>query len=184
VHVFGCPRISPEWELDAFHALIKPRPERAALLKAEPRQAWPAKARMTLEEVLRVVGERLGYEPTVHADAKGDYHFVAEVADVDVPLARAAAILLSQRLPATWFVVGRVFVRDGRFFRRERGYRLNLVEATNVHLPRAVRAALGGYLTTNRSTSSRRERKRPEGSRGQRSSANPRFLGSLPLASQ
>ena len=146
MHIFGCPRISPEWELDAFHALIKPRPERAALLKAEPRQAWPARARATLEEVLRVVGERLGYEPTIHADAKGDYHFVAEVVEVDVPLARAAAILLSQRLPATWFVVGRVFVRDGRFFRRERGYRLNLVEATNVHLPRAVRAALRGEI--------------------------------------
>jgi len=42
--------------------------------------------------------------------------------------------------------VGRVFVRDGRFFRRERGYRLNLVEATNVHLPRAVRAALRGEI--------------------------------------
>jgi hypothetical protein len=146
VHVFGCPRISPEWELDAFHALIKPRPERAALLKAEPRQAWPTRAGEILEEVMRVVRDRLEYEPTIHADAKGDYHFVAEVAEVDVPLARATAIVLSQRLPATWFVVGRVFVRDGRFFRRERGYRLNLVEASNVHLPRAVRAALRGEI--------------------------------------
>lgn len=145
-HVFACPRISPEWELDAFHALIKPRPERAALLKAEPRQAWPARARATLEEVRRVVAERLGYELIVHADAAGDYHFIAEVAESDVPLARAAAVMLSKRLPATWFVVGRVFVRDGRFFRRERGYRLNLVEATNVHVPRAVRAALKGAI--------------------------------------
>jgi hypothetical protein len=145
-HVFGCPRISPEWELDAFHALIKPRPERAALLKAEPHQAWPPRARAELDEVVRIVGQRLGYVPTVHADAKGDYHFLAEVPDADIPLARATAILLSQRLAATWFVVGRVFVRDGRFFRRERGYRLNLVEASNVHLPRAIRAALRGEI--------------------------------------
>jgi hypothetical protein len=145
-HVFACPRISPEWELDAFHALIKPRPERAALLKAEPQQPWPAKAKLALEDVRRIIAERLGYEPLVHHGAAGDYHFVAEVRDVDIPLARAAAVLLSRRLPATWFVVGRIFVRDGRFFRRERGYKLNLVEATNVHLPRAVRAALRGVL--------------------------------------
>jgi hypothetical protein len=146
-HVFGCPRISPEWELDAFHALIKPRPERAALLNAEPRQPWPAKAgRDALAEVTRIVAERLGYEPQVHADAAGDYHFVAEVRDVDIPLARAAALLLSRRLPALWFVVGRIFVRDGRFFRRASGYKLNLVEATNVHLPREVRGALKGVI--------------------------------------
>ena len=145
-HVFGCPRISPEWELDAFHALIKPRPERAALLKAEPQQAWPARAQGALAEVVRITEERLGYAPQVHTDAAGDYHFIAEVADVDVPLARAAAVLLSRRLPATWFVVGRIFVRDGRFFRRERGYKLNLVEATNVHLPREVRGALRGVI--------------------------------------
>jgi hypothetical protein len=141
-HVFGCPRISPEWELDAFRALIKPRPERAALLKAEPQQPWPGRARVTLAEVRAIVAERFAYEPQIHADAAGDYHFVAAVAEVDVPLARAAAVLLSRRLPATWFVVGRIFIRDGRFFRRERGYKLNLVEATNVHLPKAVRRAL------------------------------------------
>ena len=145
-HVFGCPRISPEWELDAFHALIKPRPERAALLKAEPQQPWPARAKAALAEVGAIVAERFGYEPQIHADAAGDYHFVAEVADADVPLARAAAVLLSRRLPTTWFVVGRIFIRDGRFFRRERGYKLNLVEATNVHLPREVRGALRGVI--------------------------------------
>ena len=144
--LFACPRISPEWELDAFHALIKPRPERAALLKAEPQQPWPGRARDALADVRRVVAERLGYELAVHAGAAGDYHFVAEVRESDVPLARAAAVLLSRRLPATWFVVGRIFVRDGQFFRRERGYKLNLVEATNVHLPRAVRGALRGVL--------------------------------------
>ena len=143
-HLFGCPRISPEWELDAFHALIKPRPERAALLKAEPKQMWPAKAKAALAEIRQIIAERLGYEPFFHVDAAGDYHFVAEVREVDVPLARAAAVLLSHRLPSTWFVVGRIFVRDGRFFRRARGYKLNLVEATNVHLPRAVRSAMRG----------------------------------------
>ena len=145
-HLFACPRISPEWELDAFHALIKPRPERAALLKAEPQQPWPARARDALEDVRRIIAERLGYELDVHAGAAGDYHFVAEVPDAEVQLARAAAVLLSRRLPATWFVVGRIFVRDGHFFRRERGYKLNLVKATNIHLPREVRGALKGII--------------------------------------
>jgi hypothetical protein len=43
-----------------------------------------------------------------------------------------------------WITLERLFVRDGRFYRRERGYKFDLVEATNVHLSRATRAALRG----------------------------------------
>ncbi len=143
-HLLACPRVSPEWELDAFHALIKPRPERAALLKAEARQSWSRAAHKVMESVRQAVEERLGFRPRIEFAAAGDYHFVAEITDDDLLLARAMAWLLSRRLPVTWFVVGRIFVRDGRFFRRARGYKLNLVEASNVHLPRDVRAALRG----------------------------------------
>lgn len=146
-HVFGCPRISPEWELGAFHALIKPRPERAGFIqRTKPQQPWNRHAAEVLNDVCRIVAERLEYEPALHVSPAGDYHFVAEVTEADIPLARAMSLLLSRRLSGTWFVVGKVFVKDGRFFRRERGYKLNLVEATNVHLPRDIRGALRGVL--------------------------------------
>lgn len=145
--MFGCPRISPQWELGAFHALIKPRPERAGFIRrTNAQQPWNRNAAGVLDDVRRIVAQRLGYEPALHVSPAGDYHVVAEVNEAEIPFARALAILLSRRLPRTWFVVGTIFVKDGRFFRRERGYGLNLIEATNVHLPRAIRAALRGAL--------------------------------------
>ncbi len=141
--VFACPRISPAWELDAFRALAKPRPEHALpILHATPQQRWSRRADREVEAVRTIVRERLRYEPQLHLGPAGDYHFLAEVADADIPVTRAMAVLLSHRLPGLWLIVGKLLVRDGRFFRRERRYKLNLVEATNVHLPRHVRAAL------------------------------------------
>ncbi len=146
-HVFGCPRVSPQWELGALLALTRPRPEHAGpILHTRANQPWPKRARGHVDAVCAIVRDRLGYDPQIHLGAAGDYHFVADVAGADVPLARAAALLLSRRLPGVWFVVGKTYVRDGRFFRRARGYKLNLVEATNVHLPREVRAALRGVI--------------------------------------
>jgi hypothetical protein len=67
---------------------------------------------------------------------------VANVPSANVEEAKALALTLSRRLPDLWFVFDRVFVKGGTFYRRERGYKLNLVEATNVHLKREIRAAL------------------------------------------
>ena len=55
-------------------------------------------------------------------------------------------MLLSRHLPGLWLVLDRLFIRDGRFFRRERGFKMNLVEASNVHLTRAIRDAVRGEL--------------------------------------
>jgi hypothetical protein len=58
----------------------------------------------------------------------------------------AFPLVLSRRLPDLWFTLDRLFVHAGVFYRRQFGYKLNLVPATNVHLPRATRAALRGAL--------------------------------------
>jgi len=43
--VFGCPRVSPEWELGTLHALMKPKPEtRGAVEHRDGEQPWPAGA--------------------------------------------------------------------------------------------------------------------------------------------
>jgi hypothetical protein len=60
--------------------------------------------------------------------------------------AKALAMLLSRRLPNLWLVLGRLFVRDGKFYRREFGYKLNLVQAHDVHLRQDIRAAMRRLL--------------------------------------
>ena len=76
----------------------------------------------------------------------GEYHFLASVRRESVEEAKALAILLSRRLPELWLVLGKLFVRNGKFYRRELGYKLNLVPATNVHLRRDIRAAIRKLL--------------------------------------
>lgn len=97
-------------------------------------------------DALSVVADRLEYRPDLHWPAAGDYLFVAEVAPSRIPEARALVVVLSNQLPGMWLVLGRLFVRDATFYRRERGFKLNLVPATNIHLTRPIRAALAGVL--------------------------------------
>ena len=141
--LLACPRVSPEWELHAFRALIKPQ-ERGPILHREASQPWTKKTEETVRAVADEVDRRLGFRAELHFPPRGDYFMVADVADADTDAARALAVMLSKVFPTTWFVIGRLFVENGRFYRRARGYKLQLVEATNVHLPRAIRAAIAG----------------------------------------
>ena len=67
----------------------------------------------------------------------------AAVPPADLPRAMAFAVLLSLAFPGVWLVLGRLYLRDGRFFRRRRGRELVLVPANDVHLSRELRAAVG-----------------------------------------
>jgi hypothetical protein len=145
--IFACPRVSPEWELGTLHALMKPKPQtRGAVEHRSGEQAWPAEGDGILADVLGVVRERLGTSLAVHRPAAGDYHLVADFAREQLPEVLAVALLLSRRLPELWFVVDRLFVHGGVFHRRQFGYKLNLVPASDVHIPRPIRAALRGVL--------------------------------------
>ena len=143
--LLACPRVSPEWELLALQALIKPQ-LKGAILHRNGEQKWTRAARTSAERVVAVVRERLGGDLLLHLPAAGDYHFVAEVAGADWDQTRAWAVALSSALPDLWLVVGRLFVKNGRFYRRRFGYKLSLVPARNAHLPRALRAALEDCL--------------------------------------
>jgi hypothetical protein len=141
--LFACPRISPEWELAALSILMKPKEHTKGAIRHRPaEQPWPAGARRELDDALALVRDRLDLELAVQLPESGDYWMVAEVPAERVEEAKALAVVLSDRLPDLWFVFDGLFVRRGTFFRRERGYKLNLVEASNVHLKREVRAAL------------------------------------------
>jgi hypothetical protein len=145
--LFACPRVSPEWELSALHALVKPKPQtKGPIAHRSGRQTWPPNGAAIITDVAREIRQRLHYDPVLHANADGDYLLVARVAPDCLAEGRALAAALSARLPSLWFVFGRLFVHAGRFYRRERGFKLNLVEATNVHLPRRVRTAMRGLI--------------------------------------
>ena len=145
--MLACPRVSPEWELGMLHVLMKPKPQtRGVVEHREGDQVWTAEASATLDDTLAVVGERLGLSPVVHRPPAGEYHFLIEYAPEQAEDVRALALLLSRRLPELWFVLDRLFVHGGVFHRRQYGYKLNLVPASNVHLTRATRAALRGLL--------------------------------------
>jgi hypothetical protein len=162
-HLLAVPAISPEWELSAFQALIKPQ-MRGPILYRSARQPWSARSRRIVSQASREFLEALNaagvqgdmdLEPFDFPPA-GDYRAVARVWDTQMPAARALAVLLSRRIPDVWLVLGRLFIVNGRFYRRQRGYKLRIVEATNVHLPRPLRAAVEALLKESHRTPCRK----------------------------
>ena len=121
---------------------MKPQ-ARGAILHRPAEQPWPAGAAATVEAVRRLAADRLGYDPRPHLPPAGDYLLAATVEPADLPRAMAFAVLLSRALPGVWLVLGRLYLRDGGFFRRRRGRELVLVPANDVHLPRGLRTAIG-----------------------------------------
>jgi hypothetical protein len=141
--LFACPRISPEWELAALSNLMKPKEHTKGAIRHRPaEQPLPNSARAVTTDTLALVRDRLDFHLDVDFPDAGDYWLIAQVPADHLEEAKALAVLLSQRLPGLWFVFDRLFVKAGTFHRRERGYKLNLVEATNVHLTRAIWSAL------------------------------------------
>jgi hypothetical protein len=139
--LLACPRISPEWELSALQALIKPQ-LKGAILYRDGQQKWTRAARASAQRTVEALHDLLGFNLLLHFPAAGDYHFIADVSHADSDEARAWAVALSNALPDFWLIVGRLFVKNGQFYRRRHGHKLSLVPATNVHLPRPLRAAL------------------------------------------
>lgn len=143
--LLACPRISPEWELKALRALMKPQ-MKEAIVHREAAQKWPTDAARRVKAACALVRERLQSDVKPHFPDHGDFYCAMKVAPEQMPHAMALAVVLSDALPGVWWVLGRLYVRDGAFFRRERGVKLNLVPATDVHLPRGVRERLRSCL--------------------------------------
>ena len=143
--LLACPRVAPDWELGALRALMKPQ-TRGAIAHRPAGQAWPSNGAEVADRSRADARERLGFDLDLRFAHAGDYFFTAEVPRAACEEAKGFTVLLSKRLPGVWFVLGKLFVKDGRFFRRARGFKLNLVPATNVHLTRPIRAALRDLL--------------------------------------
>jgi len=143
--MLACPRVSPEWELAALRALIKPQ-TKAAIAHRSAKQLWTRDADGIVAVACDRVAERLGARFEPHLSPDGDYHFFLEFPASDVEPAKALALLLSRRLPKHWLVFDRLLVHNGRFYRRRRGYMLTLRPASDVHLKRDIRAAVRDLL--------------------------------------
>jgi len=142
--LLAVPRVSPEWELSALRVLMKPKEHEKGAIRHRPaHQPWPSDAAERVESACRVARERLGYDPRPHLPPEGDYFLVLSIRRDELLRATAFAVVLSQALPEQWLVFGRLYLEGGKFYRRERGFKLNLVPATNVHLPREMRTAIG-----------------------------------------
>jgi hypothetical protein len=137
----ACPRISPEWELAALQALIKPQ-LKGAILHRCGQQKWTRPMQRALQDASAFLRESLGTDLSIHVPPDGDYHFLVDITDAPPDDARAWAVALSKALPDLWLVLGRLFLKNGQFYRRRYGYKLSLVPAANIHLPRALRAAI------------------------------------------
>src|SRR4051812_1181040 len=123
--ILGCPRVCPQWRLAAMWALVKPQRKEAILHRASE-QRWPAGAESMAREVHRAFAGRLSpaepAPPDLHFPAEGEYFMVASCENdlLHEQVLRALAVVLSQQLPELWFEVGRLHVRDGKFYRRGR----------------------------------------------------------------
>jgi hypothetical protein len=143
----GCPRISPQWELLVVSTLMKPKPEKqAALEHKRAEQPWRPGAAEHLREVIDETARRLNVDAPFHWPGHGEYFVVGEWSIEQEDAARGFAVALSAATPELWWVVGRLFVKAGRFFRRRRGYELELSPARDVHLPRELRQTLAGLV--------------------------------------
>ena len=129
-----CPRISPEWELAAQLALVKPKPyTKDKIAHRDPKQPWPRGAR-------RVIVECLAGRATAVFPGDGEHHAVVDFGDVEPARAKRLARTLSRCLPELWFVLDEVvFLRGGVVYQRTGRYNLELVRANRTRLRRAVR---------------------------------------------
>jgi hypothetical protein len=139
--LLACPKISPEWELAALRALLKPQ-TKSAIAHRSGHQPWPREAREIILGISLELSQRLGTAFVPQFPRRGDFFMIIDVAGPDLMAARALAVAISRKLAGVWFTLDRLAIRDGCFFRRRRGYKLQYGPARDVHLPGPARRAL------------------------------------------
>jgi hypothetical protein len=136
--VLTCPRVSPQWELAATLALVKPKPyTKSALGGRDPLQRWPRGGRKIVAELAAELSPgswSLTYstagEQILKIDVSGSWG-----------VAHGLALRLSRAIPELWFTVSppQICLRDGEFYRRCGKYKLELVRTSHTRLRRSIR---------------------------------------------
>jgi hypothetical protein len=134
VMLLSVPRISPEWQLAAQLALVKPKPyTKDKIAHAAAGQKWPRNGRRTIVDFVAQ------HDIKVDFSRAGDNHVVMIFDDANPGRAKRLARQLSRQLPALWFILADQLLRNGEFYTRTGRYKLELVRASNVRLRRSVR---------------------------------------------
>jgi hypothetical protein len=134
------PRISPEWELAALTALMKPKPAtRGPVNHTDGTQPWTDNDAARAVAAATAVAERLALPLDLIQPTAGEYHLMAEIPPGREIDARAVAVAISKSVPDVWLVLGPLFIKRGQFHRRRRSFRLELVRAADIRLTRALR---------------------------------------------
>jgi hypothetical protein len=129
-----CPRISPEWELAAQLALVKPKPyTKDKIAHRDPQQPWPRNAR-------KIVAACLGDAGDVMFPKSGNARMLIDFGDIEPNRAKRLARRLSRCMPELWLTLDDdIYLRDGIVYQRTGRYNLELVRADRMRLRRAVR---------------------------------------------
>jgi hypothetical protein len=138
-----CPRISPEWELAAQLALVKPKPyTKDKIAHRDPQQPWSRNARKVIADCLGRPGDKSPGLAGVTAEfpKSGDHRLIVEYGDAEPARAKRIARKLSRSVPELWFILDEtIYLRDGVVYQRTGRYNLELVRADRMGLRRAVR---------------------------------------------
>lgn len=135
--VFRCPSVSPEYELRAFIALVKPQFKRAVTHRSG-RQVLPRAAGRIVGELIANLGPRVAARTEGRVCPADDNLLQIEFDPRDARRARALAIDISTRFASLWFFFNDRLLHGGRFYRRQGRYRLVPVSLRVPRLPREL----------------------------------------------
>jgi hypothetical protein len=139
--VMTCPTISPEWQLAAELALVKPKPyTKDKIQHATARQRWPRNARRIVDDFAAA------HELTATYASRGPNRVLIDMTRVTPPRAKRLARKLSRLLPTLWFDFAGSYLRDGEFHTRRGRYRLELVKSDRPRLRRSVKYGFLGDI--------------------------------------
>lgn len=127
-----------------MRALFKPQLKTQILHRRATAQRWSDDDRANVTRAINDLEHRIGESlPAVHFPSAGEYWMIATCQRQQLELAKTIAIVLSRQLPRRWIVVGKLMVRDERFYRRTGRFNLALKSARDIHLRRDLRRAIG-----------------------------------------
>ena len=136
----GVPRVSPERELAVLAALMKPKPARRLQHQIDNGEQDCSAAEFDQPRALAArATSAFAVDIELHIPPGGEFLALCLIAAEHETIALALGLLISHHLPGRWIVAGRYFLRDEIIHRRERGFRLNLRPAKNVHLSKETR---------------------------------------------
>jgi hypothetical protein len=132
------------WQIQSMRALFKPQLKSALLHRRASAQRWGDLDRANVVAALDELRDRLDEPfPPIHFPGAGEYRMIATLPCEQLELAKSIAIVLSRCLSHRWIIVGKLMVRNERFYRRGGRFNLAVKPARDVHVRCDLRRIIG-----------------------------------------